>query len=45
MTILLEDILYDLPNEQVKTLRIDKKMVDDKLQEIISDEDLSQYIL
>ncbi|NOY60827.1 MAG: ATP-dependent protease ATPase subunit HslU [Calditrichaeota bacterium] len=45
MTILLEDILYDLPNEQVKTIRIDKKTVEDKLREVISDEDLSQYIL
>ena len=45
MTILLEDFLYDLPNDEVKTIRIDKKMVEDKLQEVISDEDLSQYIL
>ncbi len=45
LTILLEEILFDLPDKKVKKIRVDKRMVDKKLKEIIADEDLSRYIL
>lgn len=45
LSILLEDILFQLPDESLKTLRIDKKTVQDKLREVIADEDLSRYVL
>jgi len=45
LTILLEEILFQLPDIDVKVLRIDKKMVQDKLKEVIADEDLSRYVL
>ncbi|HOT96990.1 MAG TPA: ATP-dependent protease ATPase subunit HslU [bacterium] len=45
LSILLEDILFQLPDETLKSLRIDKKMVQDKLREVIADEDLSRYVL
>ncbi len=45
LSILLEDILFQLPDESLKILRIDKKTVQDKLREVIADEDLSRYVL
>lgn len=45
MTLLLEEYLFKLPDETVKKIRVDKKMVHDKLKEIIADEDLSRYVL
>jgi len=45
LTILLEEILFQLPDIEVKVLRIDKKMVQNKLKEVIADEDLSRYVL
>jgi len=45
LTNLLEDILFDLPNESIKKLTITQKMVKERLNSIIQDEDLSQYIL
>lgn len=45
MSNLLEDILFDLPQQETSILTISQKMVRDKLREIIKDEDLSQYIL
>jgi ATP-dependent HslUV protease ATP-binding subunit HslU len=45
MTTLLEDLLFDLPNEEVKKLEISKEIVRDRLNEIVQDEDLSRYIL
>ncbi|MDZ7346741.1 MAG: ATP-dependent protease ATPase subunit HslU, partial [candidate division KSB1 bacterium] len=45
MSLLLEDYLYRLPCEELKTIKITEKVVREKLQGIIEDEDLSQYIL
>lgn len=45
MTTLLEDILYNLPEAGASAIRITGQMVRDKLDAIVADEDLSQYIL
>ncbi len=45
LSYLLEDTLFDLPNENIKTVKITQKAVREKLYELIQDEDLSQYIL
>ena len=46
MSTLLEHILYEDPQDKgVKKVRITKEMVRKELNEIISDEDLSRYIL
>ncbi len=42
---LLEDILFDAPDIGNKHIAIDREYVDDKLEEIKDDEDLSRYIL
>jgi len=45
MSILLEEILFRLPNVKTKKLVIDKKMVQDRLKGVVADEDLSRYVL
>ena len=45
MTSLLEDILFDLPNRNISKIRVDNKMVRDKLANVSEDEDLRRYIL
>ena len=46
MSTLLENILFEVPQEKgVKKIRITKEIVKKELKEIISDEDLSRYIL
>ncbi|HPG38459.1 MAG TPA: ATP-dependent protease ATPase subunit HslU [bacterium] len=45
MSLLLEDYLYELPDMEMKSIRIDQKVVLNKLKEVIQNEDLSQYIL
>lgn len=46
MTTLLEEILFEAPDIYVgKTIMITKEMVDDQLNNIIKDKDLSKYIL
>ena len=45
MSIVLDEILFDLPDSEIKNIRIDKNMVRNKLQDVIADEDLSAYIL
>ena len=47
MSTLLENILFESPAEEGKTkkIRITKEKVSTELNEIISDEDLSRYIL
>jgi ATP-dependent HslUV protease ATP-binding subunit HslU len=45
MSNLLEDILFELPQSDEKMIKITQKMVREKLNVIIQDEDLSQYIL
>ena len=42
---LLEDVLFDAPDMKDKRVVIDRRYVEDKLQDIKSDEDLSRYIL
>jgi len=45
MTTLLEEYLFQLPDSKVNNVVIDRKTVQEKLESIISDEDLSRYIL
>jgi ATP-dependent HslUV protease ATP-binding subunit HslU len=46
MTNLLEDILFDAPDGLEKTdLKITKKLVDERLQSIVKNRDLSRFIL
>ena len=45
MTSLLEDILFQLPDNKTKLVKLDKKIVRDKLADISGDEDLRKYIL
>ena len=45
MTSLLEDILFDLPNRNVTKIKVDNKMVREKLSNLSADEDLRRYIL
>lgn len=45
MSVLLEDILFQLPDENVKIIRFSKHNVQEKLKEIVADEDLSRYVL
>lgn len=45
METLLDDISFDAPDMQEKKITIDEKYVEEKLKEIIEDEDLSRYIL
>ncbi|QPJ66271.1 MAG: ATP-dependent protease ATPase subunit HslU [Candidatus Nitrohelix vancouverensis] len=42
---LLEDISFDAPDLEDQVVSIDRKAVQDKLSDIIQDEDLSRYIL
>jgi ATP-dependent protease HslVU (ClpYQ) ATPase subunit len=45
MTSLLEDILFQLPDKKITVMKLDKKMVQEKLSDISDDEDLRRYIL
>jgi ATP-dependent HslUV protease ATP-binding subunit HslU len=45
METLLEDISFEAPDMGEKDIVIDAKYVDEKLDEIVEDEDLSRYIL
>ena len=45
MTTLLEDILFEVPETDIKKINITKQKVSDMLTEIVEDEDLSRYIL
>ncbi len=45
MSLLLEDYLFELPAAEMKSIRVDQKTVLNKLQQVIQNEDLSQYIL
>ncbi len=45
MSTLLEDILFNVPEMGAKKITIDGKMVKEKLETIVEDEDLSKYIL
>jgi ATP-dependent HslUV protease ATP-binding subunit HslU len=45
MESLLEDISFDAPDMKEKKIVIDAKYVEEKLDNIVEDEDLSRYIL
>jgi len=45
LTTLLEDILFDVPNETTDHIVVDGTMVEEKLTSIVKNRDLSQYIL
>jgi ATP-dependent HslUV protease ATP-binding subunit HslU len=45
METLLDEISFEAPDMQKKEIIIDAQQVDEKLNEIIEDEDLSRYIL
>jgi ATP-dependent HslUV protease ATP-binding subunit HslU len=45
METLLEDISFDAPDRKEKEIVIDAKYVEEKLDNIVEDEDLSRYIL
>ena len=45
MTSLLEDILFQLPDNKIKKVKLDKKLVRETLSSISEDEDLRRYIL
>ena len=42
---LLDDLMYEIPDNPVKELIVDKDFVTNRLADIIQDEDLSRYIL
>lgn len=45
LSILLEDYLYELPDNKTEKIKITKDLVTQKLGKIITDEDLTKYIL
>jgi ATP-dependent HslUV protease ATP-binding subunit HslU len=45
MTTLLEDVLYDLPERGTEPVKVDGKVVRERLKAIAEDEDLRKYIL
>ena len=45
LTTLLEDTLYDLPNDSTQEISVTAKMVKERLERIVKDEDLARYIL
>ena len=45
MSHLLEEILFDLPNEKIKSVKITKTMVVKAFKDTMADQDLSKYIL
>jgi ATP-dependent HslUV protease ATP-binding subunit HslU len=45
MTTLLEEVLYDLPDQRTEEIVVDAPMVRERLKAIVEDEDLRKYIL
>jgi len=45
MTHLLDEILFDLPNKNITNVIVDRKMVQEKLNDVSENEDLRRYIL
>ena len=45
MTTLLEDVLFKVPDEQIKNVKVTAEVVSKTLDEIVKDQDLSRYIL
>lgn len=42
---LLEEVSFDAPDRDGEQIAVDKKFVEDRLGELVQDQDLSQYIL
>jgi len=45
MVALLEDMLFELPNPKIEKITITRERVKEKLDDIVSNEDLSRYVL
>lgn len=45
MSLLLEDILYQLPDQKITTIKITAEEVKKRLQHVVEDQDLAKYIL
>jgi ATP-dependent HslUV protease ATP-binding subunit HslU len=45
MTTLLEDVLYELPDQGAREIVIDAEVVRERLKKVVEDEDLRRYIL
>jgi ATP-dependent HslUV protease ATP-binding subunit HslU len=45
MSLLLEDVLFNLPDRKIKSVKITPKEVQKRLKHIVDDEDLSKFIL
>lgn len=45
MSLLLEDILYKLPDPKIKTIKITEHEVQKRLKHVVADQDLAKYIL
>ena len=45
MTLLLDDILFDVPERETGEITIDADMVEDRLRGVVQDQDLRKYIL
>lgn len=45
MNTLLDDYLFEMPSKELKTVKISKKMVSERLSPVIESEDLSRFIL
>jgi len=45
MTSLLEDFMFKVPSRKIKKIHVDKEMVQNYLDDLVEDEDLSRYIL
>ena len=45
LTTLLEETLYDLPDDSITKISVTGKMVKERLERIVEDEDLARYIL
>jgi len=45
LTTLLEDTLFDLPDESAREISVTEEMVRERLERIVGDEDLARYIL
>ena len=45
LNIVLDDLLYEMPNPKLKSVTISKENIVEKVSQLIEDEDLSKYIL
>ena len=45
MTTLLEDVLFELPDNADREIKVDRALVNERLKAIVEDEDLRRYIL